>query len=154
MKLINEGLTKSGPDFLKASVGISRPDVATLVESNSRDWANGPWWVREDDYRKIIARFQTSELSLGTTARSALAVQPSWSLMDVSIKARVIHDMNVFVGSGSTQYHDVLPNGMKMTLPGWPDIQQVYIPNMRSVGRANLEIMRQKIIQSHAFGWR
>ena len=99
--------------------------------------ASGPaaaWWFREPDYRKIIANYQAGKLALGTVARAAGAVQPSWSNMDVSIKARLVQDINVYTGKGARQYRDQLPNGMYVTLSGWPDIDQVYIPGSRGVG--------------------
>ena len=73
--------------------------------------------------------------------------------MDVSIKAYLIDDMKVFTGAGSTQYHDMMPNGMRMTLTGWSDIQQIYVPNMRGQAKQNIRVKRQKVISSHSFGW-
>ena len=171
--VVNDGLTTGHAEYARACAGIRRPEIVTLpagqtifrfasterivngkkLPTNSADWANGPWWMREDDYRKIIAQFMNSKLSLGTIARSAVAVQPSWSLVDVSIKAHIHHDMNVFSGVGAPQFNDILPNGMRMTLPGWSNITQLYIPNMRSTARSNIIVQRQKKISSHSFGW-
>lgn len=172
-KPVNDGLSTSHPEYSRASGGIRSPAVRMLEEgqvvfrfastkqirngklypTNSDDWANGSWWVLEEDYRKIISRFKQGDLNLGTTARSALAVQPSWSLMDVSIKGFLLNDMYVFHGSGSTQYNDVMPNGMTMTLQGWPDITQIYVPGMRGDARRNIRIRKQKIIASHSWGF-
>ena len=170
---INDGLSRAYLEYSRAGGGIRRPEVM-LIESgvemhrfsstkqikngklyptNSKDWAGGSWWVLNEDYRKIISRFKKGNLNLGTTARSALAVQPSWSLMDVTIKAVVIHDMYVFHGRGSTQYLDVLPNGISITLAGWPDVTQIYIPGMRGAARRNLRVKKQKVISSHSMGF-
>lgn len=171
--VVNLNLETSHPEYSVAKRGIRSPEIVTLAAnqvlfrfastkifkngelfpSDSSRWANGPWWVLEEDYRKIVARFLQGKLSLGTTARSAVAVQPSWSLMDVSIKAYLIDDMQVFSGTGAAQYHDMLPNGMRMTLAGWSDITQIYVPNMRGPARSNIRVKRQKIISSHSFGW-
>ena len=168
---VNDGLSRAHPEYSRAGGGIRRPEVMLLesgVElhrfsstkdiekdepTESKDWAGGSWWVLNEDYRKIISRYKRHNFKLGTTARSALAVQPSWSLMDVTIKAVVIHDMYVFHGRGSTQYNDELPNGTKVTLSGWADVTQIYIPEMRGVARRNLRIKKQKIISSHSFGF-
>ena len=74
--------------------------------------------------------------------------------MNVSIKARLVKDINVYVGKGATQYRDLLPNGMYVTLKGWPNIDQVYVPAMK-VGHAihAFRIIRKKIITSDGFGF-
>ncbi len=171
--VVNDSLTTDHPEFSRAAAGIRKPTVVTLdagqvifrfasteriengkrLPTNSADWANGAWWVKEADYRIIISEFLKSKLSLGTIARSAAAVQPSWSLVDVSIKAHIINDMKVFEGVGAPQFNDSLPNGMKMTLSGWPNVSQLYIPNMRGTARGNIHIQRQKVISSHSFGF-
>ncbi len=140
-------------DILFRFASTTRLQNGQQVATDSSKWANGAWWVSESDYRKIIQRFSQSKLNLGIVARSALAVQPSWSMVDVSIKAYLLNDMNVYAGSGSTQYRDVLPNGMSITLPGWSDITQIYIPGMRGAARSNIKVMRQKIVKSHAWGF-
>ena len=101
----------------------------------------------------ILARHQAGGLGLGTVARSAGAVQPSWSLMDVSIKARLLDDLNAYSGKGRTQYRDLLPNGMYVTLQGWPEIDQVYIPNLRGPAFGALQIVRQKRVTTDGFGF-
>lgn len=167
----NADLSRSKQELSRASDGIRNPAVATLYAGEaffrfasitdpttgtgipSTDWARRPWWLREDDYRKVLQRYQQGELSFGTVARSAAAVQPSWSAMDVSIKARLVADINVYVGKGKVQYRDLLPNGMDITLRGWPDIDQVYIPDIRGKASAALQVIRQKIITSDRFGF-
>ncbi len=119
----------------------------------STSWARGPWWFAERDYRTILMRYQTGALGLGTVARAAGAVQPSWSLMDVSIKAYLRYDTEVYVGTGKTQYRDPLPNGMFMTLSGWPDIEQIYIPGLRGPAFVTLDIVRQKIVTTDGWGF-
>jgi len=105
--LINAGLETSKDEFHRASLGIRNPQVVTLHSGDalfrfastqnlktgdsipSSEWAKGAWWFKEEDYRKVIDRHQSGSLGLGTIARAAGAVLPSWSLLDVSIKARL-----------------------------------------------------------------
>jgi hypothetical protein len=119
----------------------------------SSEWARRPWWFQEADYRTILVRYQAGALGLGTVARAAGAVQPNWSHMDVSIKAYLRFDTEVYVGKGKTQYRERLPNGMYMTLPGWPDITQVYIPGLRGAAFVTLDIVRQKIVTTDGWGF-
>ncbi len=168
---INPDLKKTKAELPRAQQGIRNPSVITLPAwqvlfrfASTKDmqtgrsispsqWARGAWWLLERDYRKVISKFRQGKLPLGTVGRSAVAVQPSWSNMDVSIKAFLLDDMKVYTGKGSTQYHDQLPNGMTITLPGWTDIDQIYIPGMRSHAFSNLRIQRQKIISTNDFGF-
>lgn len=167
----NANLETTKLEIAQAEEGMRRPTVETLAAGEtifrfastkkpksgedvpSDRWARGPWWFRDADYRKILQRYQAGGLGLGTVARSAGAVQPSWSLMNVSIKARLLDDIKVYIGKGSTQYRDVLPNGMYVTLTGWPDIEQVYIPDIRGSAFNALDIVRKKIITTDNFGF-
>jgi hypothetical protein len=168
---INSDLATTHDEYQRAILGMRHPEVVLLpagsalfrfastrnVKSGasipSHEWARGPWWFLEADYRKVIERYQAGALGLGTVARAAAAVQPSWSAMDVSIKARLRFDTNVYLGKGKTQHRDPLPNGMFVTLSGWPDIDQVYIPNLRGAAFAALEIVRQKVVTTDGFGF-
>jgi hypothetical protein len=167
---VNATLSTTWDELARAKQGIRRPEIVTLPAGQilfrfastknmrtgasipSNQWARGAWWIEEHNYRKIIDRFSQGRLGLGTVGRSAAAVQPSWSNMDVSIKACLVQEMNVYMGQGSTQYRDQLPNGMVVTLTGWPDIQQIYIPGIRGPAFNNLRIMRQKVISTDNFG--
>lgn len=117
-------------------------------------WAASPWWMYERDYRKIIQAHEESDLTLGFLGRSAMAVQPSYSLMDVSVKAFVLQDINAFCGLGRPQYREALPNGMFLTIRGWPNVEQLFIPNISgplgrtSLGYQVLGVTRQKIVSS------
>lgn len=168
---VNADLNLTRAEFDRASRGMRNPQIVLLHAGDelfrfastknvqtgasipSDQWARGAWWFQEHDYRTIIDRYQAGKLGLGTVGRMAGAVQPSWSNMDVSIKARLLDDINVYVGKGSTQYRDELPNGMVVTLAGWPDIDQVYIPGMRGPALTALQIVRQKIITTDSFGF-
>ncbi len=168
---VNADLEKTKLEIERSAQGMRNPTVVTLHEgevlfrfASSKDprsgndihsglWARGAWWFREADYRAILQRYHAGRLGLGTVARSAGAVQPSWSLMDVSIKARLVDDINVYVGKGAPQYRDQLPNGMYVTQRGWPDVDQVYIPGMRGPAFRALHIVRQKIITTDSFGF-
>ncbi|MEL6108770.1 MAG: hypothetical protein AAFU85_22410 [Planctomycetota bacterium] len=167
---VNADLATTKAEWDRASDGIVRPEICTLAAgeaifrfastrhlgrdkpTDSSTWAKGAWWVRERDYHRVLVRYQSGNLGFGTVARSALAVQPSWSLMDVSVKAYVEEDILCYSGLGKTQYHDVLPNGMKVTLAGWPDITQLYLPGMRTGTLDALRIVRKKIITTDNWG--
>ena len=73
--------------------------------------------------------------------------------MDVSIKAYLRFDTEVYVGRGKTQYRDMLPNGMFVTLAGWPDIDQLYIPGLGGLSFNTLDIVRQKIVTTDGWGF-
>ena len=109
-------------------------------------WARGPWWFFEAGYRLIRFRHAQGQLNLGTVAQIAGAVQPTWSQMDVQVTALVIKKIPVYVGKGKTQHRELLPNGMYMTLKGWPDIEQIYIPKIRGDAFASLQILHQEFI--------
>jgi len=169
--VINPDLSRTRAEYDRASAGIRSPQVATLKAGDvlfrfgstknlqtgaaidPSQWARGAWWFQEADYRQIITSYQAGKLGLGTVARTAVAVQPSWSMMDVSIKARLVQDINVYIGKGAKQYRDQLPNGMYVTLSGWPEIDQVYIPGIRGPSFTALSIVRQKIITTDSFGF-
>ena len=168
---VNADLESTKLEFDRAVRGMRNPTVVTLhagiplfrfastkapqsgIDIPSDQWARGAWWFQEDDYRAILRRYHAGHLGLGTVARSAAAVQPSWSVMNVSIKARLLHDIKVYVGKAATQYRDELPNGMYVTLTGWPDVEQVYIPGIRGPAFCALHIIRQKIITTDSFGF-
>ena len=168
---VNADLETTKLEFARAVRGMRSPTVVTLhagsplfrfastknpqsgVDIPSDQWARGAWWFQEADYRTILRRYHAGHLGLGTVARSAAAVQPSWSVMNVSIKARLLHDIKVYVGKAATQYRDELPNGMYVTLTGWPDVEQVYIPGIRGPAFCTLHIIRQKVITTDSFGF-
>src|SRR5688500_18761218 len=111
--VINHDLGVTRVEYDRASAGIRSPRVITLKAGDvvfrfgstknlqtgaaidPGQWARGAWWFQEPDYRKIIKNYQAGKLALGTVARSAGVVQPSWSNMDVSIKAQLLQDINV-----------------------------------------------------------
>ena len=168
---VNEGLEATKVEFSRAAQGIRNPTVMTLyagdvifrfastknplsgAEIPANQWARGGWWLQEADYRRINQRYRAGLLGFGTVARSAAAVQPSWSLMNVSIKARLLDDIKVYAGKGLSQYRDQLPNGMYVTAQGWSDIVQLYIPGMGGPAFQSIQIIRQKIITTDSFGF-
>jgi hypothetical protein len=168
---VNANLATTKDEYARAAKGIKNPKVVALAAGDSiyrfastknfqtgasltpDQWVRGAWWFQEADYRLIIERYLKGNLALGTVGRIAGAVQPSWSNMDVSIKAHLLDDMEVYVGLGAKQYRDELPNGMYVTLSGWPYIIQVYIPNMRGAAFRNLKVLRKKIITTDSFGF-
>ena len=174
--LYNPDLAKSLDELQWASKGMRHPVATRLAAGTAlfrfastrktdtgapippEQWPRGPWWFQEADYRLILHRYGKGKLGLGTVARSAGAVQPSWSLMDVSVKAYLLCDALVYTGRGSTQYRDPLPNGMVVTQAGWPEITQVYLPGMRREPPAVpaydiLRVVRKHIVTTDSFGF-
>jgi len=117
-------------------------------------WAAGPWWIRERDYQLILAESQRSGMTHGFVARTANAVQQSYSKVDALVEAVVIKEINAFAGRGQTQYREMAPNGMYITLRGWADVTQLYIPNLSDRGSLTplfsqaFQIRRQQTIYS------
>lgn len=167
----NPTLATTKEEYARASAGIKNPQVITLHAGDaifrfastkdpltgasvpSSKWARGAWWFQEQDYQHIIDNYQSQNLGLGTVGRVAGAVMPSWSNVDVSIKAYLLDDVNVYIGKGAPQFRDPLPNGMYVTMRGWPDIDQLYIPGMRGTTFSAIRIVRQKIITTNSFGF-
>lgn len=172
---LNENLSlDSLPEWARESVerGMRGPRAVTLAPGQvlfrfaSSDappalWAAGPWWLYEHDYRKIVEQERLSRaqhgpegLTLGWLGRSAAAVQQSWSRMDVVVKAVVLQEVMAFAGRGRTQYKERGPNGFLYTISGWPNVEQLYIPNIGDrqgrtlLGYQALHVLRQKRVES------
>lgn len=158
------------PDTARS--GMRSPRVVTLksgqvlfrfasTTTGSEMWAAGPWWMYEHDYHKIIAAYLESRaqhgedgLTLGFLARAAVAVKQSWSRTDVVVKAIVNNDVKAFAGTGRSQYNESMPNGMHVTWRGWPNVTQLFIPNIGDrngrtlLGYQSLLVLRQKVVKS------
>jgi hypothetical protein len=159
MPRINEDLHGTRLEYAEASNGIRDPGVTILMPGedlyrfassvNPGSRRKVPiqaqiergWWFRSRDWQKILKSYLSGALNLGTVARIAGAVQWSWSNMDVLVKARVLSEIEAWEGFGRPQYRDILPNGMAVTLRGFPDVVQLYIPGMRSGAAAALRIV-------------
>lgn len=168
--LINPDLERTRQEFAEACKGIRRPRVKTLragdilyrfassinvkklTPIDKSEWSMRPWWVQREDYRHIVQAYRSGKLAFGTVARMALAVVPSMSNMDRSIKARLKNDINVWVGEASTQYRDMMPNGIFVTAYGWRGIEQVYIPGVPDSIVRGLQIIRQAPIETDNLG--
>jgi hypothetical protein len=156
--ILNEGL-KVGDAPEDAKAGMKGIEVVQLgVGENLYRFTSrsvpvslqgaSPWWVRQPDFQTFVrewakdkqelrARNPAAEVSIGFSARLALAVQQSWgNTMDMIVQARVTQDMCVFRGQPRTQYRDQAPNGMTITLRGSPNVRQLYIPEVGAVGGA------------------
>lgn len=158
------------PDIARS--GLRSPRVVTLTSgqvlfrfastTNPREiWAAGPWWMYEHDYNKIVAAYLESRaqhgedgLTLGFLGRAAAAVKQAWSKTDVVVKAVVNNNVKAFAGGGRSQYNEPLPNGMHVTWRGWPNVEQLFIPNIGDrngrtlVGYQALLVLRQKRVKS------
>jgi hypothetical protein len=131
-----------------ARAGLRSPRIVTLNAGQvlyrfastslaQQLWPAGPWWMHERDYQKIVAEYERSRarhgedgLTLGYLGRAAMAVKQSWSKMDVVVKARVGHDIKAFAGLGRSQFNEQMPNGIRITWQGWPNVEQLFIPNI------------------------
>jgi len=103
--------------------------------------AASPWWIREQDYRRILANAQPGKISTGFAARISLAVKQSWrNPMDMLVRAIVLEDIKVFCGVARTQYREQAPNGMFITWRGSKNIEQLFIPGIsqRYVGLTDM----------------
>jgi hypothetical protein len=158
------------PDNARA--GLRSPQVVTLnagqglfrfssTSSPQHLWAAGPWWMYEHDYQKIVAEYQLSRarhgedgLTLGYLGRAAMAVKQSWSKMDVVVKAIVSQDIKAFAGLGRSQFNERMPNGIRITWKGWPNVQQLFIPNISDkhgltlAGQQALLVLGQSFVAS------
>jgi len=167
---INDGLAKSLLEYGRAEKGIRDPRVTILQPGEdlyrftssrlpgsktptpfSRQ-VHGPWWFRSRDWQKVLLSYLSGRFSLGTVARIAGAVQWSWSDMDVLLKARVVDPIEAWEGHGRPQYRDVLPNGMAVTLTGFPNIVQLYIPGMPAASAGLRLIDRISVASTNAKG--
>ena len=124
-------------------------------------WPARPWWVTWENYKLIVAEVKKSyqlhgkdRLTLGYMGRVALAVQQSYSRVDILVKAKLACDINAFAGRGATQYNEEMPNGWRITLTGWPHIEQLYIPNINdrdgftAIGNQALQVISCMQIES------
>jgi hypothetical protein len=108
-------------------------------------WATGPWWFREQDFRKIEdaeahslkvhGGDRNKALTLGFLARWAGAVKQEWSNVDRLVSAELLADLEVFAGAGRTQHGERPPTGvvkynLRITWQGWNDVEQLYVPNL------------------------
>jgi hypothetical protein len=159
MPRFNQDLQNTRLEFATAAGGIREPRATVLVPGEDlyrfatstspgtgrkvplQMQAGGGWWFRSRDWQKILKSYLSGALNLGTVARIAGAVQWSWSNMDVLVKARLLSEVEAWEGFGRPQYRDILPNGMAVTLRGFPDVVQVYIPGMRGGTAAALRIV-------------
>lgn len=115
-------------------------------------WPARPWWVTWENYKLIVAEVKKSfqlhgkdRLTLGYMGRVALAVQQSFGRADILVKAKVASGINVFTGRGATQYNEEMPNGWRITMTGWPQIEQLHIPNIND--RAGFTDLGRQAIQ-------
>ncbi len=100
-------------------------------------WPAGPWWVQQQAFHRIVqeAAQQPAEFGLGWAARRALAIQQGFSTVDAVVEATVAETIYVFCGRGTKQYREQAPNGIYVTWEGWPDIEQLFIPNISDGGK-------------------
>ena len=170
MANINEGLSKNHPEYVKAARGIRDPTTTILSPgedlyrfTSSRvpgtgvpipavSQTTGPWWFRSRDWQKILRSYLKGPFRLGTVARFAGAVQWSWSDMDILLKARVVQGIEAWEGTGLPQFRDVLPNGMAVTLKGFPDVVQIFIPGMPDSARGLRLVDRLSVASSTSHG--
>jgi hypothetical protein len=155
--------------------GMRKPELITIPRGERlyrfassqyapQTWEAGPWWIFERDYVSIVKNFRTGQLKHGSNAlpmgyhaRSALAVRPSWSRVDSLVKVFIKEDIQAYQGYGQTQHRELLPNGMYLTLPGAPDVLQIFIPNVGSRGKltasgmAAFSVLERRSIDSYDF---
>jgi len=162
----------SVPDWMRSLVlsGIRSPRVQHLSPgtklfrfSNSMlpndKWAAGPWWFGQYAFNQIkrdtLETENGSEFGIGWSARRAMAVRQGWSKMDILIEATLVESMKVFVGIGTKQFREEMPNGMYVTWEGWTNVEQWFLPfindrsGMTSMGRSAVQIYRTSKVESY-----
>jgi hypothetical protein len=174
MAVLNDNLDiKTLPDWEQKRIysGMRAPRVITLHAGESLyhfastqnyqgaaipagRWAAGPWWIKSHDYQKIVNESKRSGMTMGYTARVSAAIQQSYSRVDVVVEAMVVKDIMAFAGAGQKQHREMAPNGMYITMGGWNDVTQLYIPNIADrngltalFGQA-LVVKKQEVINS------
>jgi hypothetical protein len=134
-----KGMRVPQPIVLRAGATVVR--FANSATWSDR-WARSPWWLDESSYQHLEAARRHSlnvhaddparAMTLGLLAKQALAVRQRWgdgppNLMDMVIRAEIVHEVQAFAGRGHTQY-ETAPNGFRVTWTGWSSIQQLFIP--------------------------
>jgi hypothetical protein len=88
------------------------------------------WWLREREFDLLASRAKKNNASIGWQARIDLAVCQTWgNKMDVLVRGTVRRQVDAWMGVPKKQ-RETAPNGIMLTLPGCPDIQQVFIPDI------------------------
>ena len=96
-------------------------------DSSRFGYQASPWWLREREFEGLLSRAAAGRLGLGMQARFDLAVLQSWgNRMDILVRATVRRPLDAWMGLPRTQ-RETAPNGIRVTMPGHQQIQQVYI---------------------------
>ena len=90
-----------------------------------------PWWFREREFLILMGRVKKSPLGLLQVRFDAVILQ-SYSQMDVLVRAIVRRQLDAWMGTPRPQ-SEIAPNGMRITMPGCKDIQQLFIPDITDV---------------------
>lgn len=175
--ILNEGLkAQDAPEDAKK--GLKHIEVTPLFSgedlyrfSSRKSPSYTPWWIRRTDFqifvrewgdanKELRERYPGGKWKVGYYARVAFGVQQSWKNdMDLIIHAKVKAGVQIqaFIGMSRTQYHDLAPNGMTITLTGSPNVRQIYIPDISAdraltdVGRLAIDVMQAVEVESPKF---
>ena len=112
-----------------------------------------PWWFRKREFLILKTRVQSSSLGL-LQARLDAAILQKFSHMDVLVRAIVRRQVDAWMGTPKPQ-SEIAPNGMRITMPGCKDIQQVFIPDITDIsgmltyfGRTALSVEETTMLNS------
>lgn len=115
-------------DAERAAKGKRSSGSATLEFA---DVEAGCWWYGQKAFNKMmeycVQADREKNRGLGYAAREACAILPIWNDCDVLVEAILVKTAPVFYGVGRAQ------SDGKITLSGWEDIHQWYIPGLTAL---------------------
>lgn len=154
-ELIKSGIRTPRVRHVSPGTKIYRFASSTVPKAN---WAAGPWWFGAKAFQQIkrdaVDNYEKG-FGMGWSGRRALAIRQNWSRCDVFVEATIAAPINIFCGTGTKQYREVLPNGMYVTWEGWPSIEQWYIPfindrsGMTTLGKKAINVYRSEKVTSY-----
>lgn len=169
---INSGLslqtvgTKTAADVTS---GIRSPRVRKLTPGTKlyrfgnadfppSSWPCGAWWFGRTAFNRIVQdAIANPDFGLGWAGRKKLAVRQCWNKVNGLVEATIKEEIYIFAGRGTHQYHEMMPNGMKITWLAPANIEQWYLPNislprgagLTAEGRQALSVYRTAKVESY-----
>ena len=116
-----KGIISPKPELLKLGECIYR---FSSSDRGTFGYQAGEWWIREADFDEIVERAARKGVDLGQKAHWDLAVLPSWSKMNIVVKARVTGRIWAWVGLAKPQ-QELSPNGRAIRMYGHRTVHQL-----------------------------
>ncbi len=121
-----KGIISPQPELLKPGECIYR---FSSSDRGTFGYQAGEWWIREADFDEIVERAARKGVDLGQKAHWDLAVLPSWSKMNIVVKARVTGRIWAWVGLAKPQ-QELSPNGRAIHMYGHRTIRQLFLDDV------------------------